>query len=110
MASAIYNRLEIGQRLQIDATVIYALGETPDRVLFEDLEIDSPYNTYLVSGLPPTPIAGVRTASLDAAAAPADTGFYYWVLVAGDGSLGFSETLEEHNAKIAQAREDGVLP
>ena len=110
ISSVIHNRLADDQLLQIDATVIYALGENPGRVLERDLEIDSPWNTYLYAGLPPTPIAGVRSASLEAAAAPADTNFFYYVLVSEDGSHGFSETLEEHNEKVAQAREDGVLP
>jgi UPF0755 protein len=110
ISSVIHNRLELGIALQIDATVIYALGENPGRVLNEDLRIDSPWNTYRYPGLPPTPIGGVRALSLSAAAAPDDTPFLYYVLVDTDGTHGFSETLEEHNAKVAQAREDGVLP
>ena len=69
-----------------------------------------PYNTYLVSGLPPTPISGVRLLSLSAAAEPADTVFFFYVLVDSDGAHGFSATLEEHNAKKEQARADGVIP
>lgn len=110
ISSVIHNRLDLGIALQIDATVIYALGENPGRVLFSDLEIDSPWNTYRVTGLPPTPIGGVRSASLEAAAMPAETQFLYYVLIDTDGTHGFSETLEEHNAKVAQARADGVLP
>jgi UPF0755 protein len=110
ISSVIHNRLADDIALQIDATVIYALGENPGRVLERDLEIDSPWNTYRISGLPPTPIGGVRSASLEAAADPAETDFFYYVLVDEDGSHGFSETLEEHNEKVAQAREDGVLP
>ncbi len=109
IASVIVNRLELGIALQIDATIIYAKGENRGEVLLEDLEIDSPYNTYLNSGLPPTPIAGVRVASLEAAAAPADTNYLYYVLINKDGTHGFSETLEEHNRLKAQAKEDGVL-
>lgn len=110
IASVIANRLDAGMLLQIDATVIYALGENPGRVLFEDLEIDSPWNTYQNLGLPPTPIGGVRAASLAAAANPEQTDFFYYVLVDLDGSHGFSTTLEDHQAKVAQARADGVLP
>jgi UPF0755 protein len=109
ISSVIANRLEEGMPLQIDATVIYAMGENPGRVLERDLEIDSPWNTYRNGGLPPTPIGGVRATSLEAAAAPEDTDYFYYVLVDEDGSHGFSETLEEHNAKVAQARADGVL-
>ena len=64
VASVILNRLEIGMRLQIDATVLYALGNPGRAPTFEDLEFDSPYNTYQIDGLPPTPIAGPRLASL----------------------------------------------
>lgn len=110
ISSVIHNRLDLGIALQIDATVIYALGENPGRVLNQDLRIDSPWNTYRYPGLPPTPIGGVRALSLSAAATPDDTPFLYYVLVDTDGTHGFSETLEEHNAKVAQAREDGVLP
>lgn len=110
ISSVIHNRLGLGIALQIDATVIYALGENPGRVLERDLRIDSPWNTYRYPGLPPTPIGGVRALSLSAAANPEETDYLYYVLVDTDGSHGFSETLEEHNAKVAQAREDGVLP
>lgn len=110
IASVIYNRLAAGMRLQIDATVIYALGENPGRVLAEHLDVDSPYNTYAVDGLPPTPIGTFRQSSLDAAADPADTSYLFYVLVSTDGRHGFSETYEEHQAKVQQAREDGVLP
>ncbi len=110
IASVIENRLEAGIALQLDATVIYALGENPGRVLESDLQIDSPWNTYKVAGLPPTPISGVRLSSLVAAANPADTNFFYYVVISADGKHGFSETLAEHNAKVDQARKDGILP
>ena len=110
ISSVIANRLDAGIALQLDATVIYALGENPGRVLESDLEIDSPWNTYRVAGLPPTPIGGVRVSSLEAAASPAQTQFFYYVLVSVEGKHGFSETLEEHNTKVAKARADGVLP
>ena len=85
IASVIYNRLEIGMKLQIDATVLYALGEWKDRVLYSDLEVDSPYNTYRYAGLPVGPIASSGKASLEAAIYPASTDYYYYVLK-GDGS------------------------
>ena len=110
IASVIMNRLDAGIGLQIDATVLYALGENRGQLLLEDLEIESPYNTYKVAGLPPTPIAGVRLASLEAAAEPADTAFYYYVLVDPSGAHGFSETLEEHNRKKQEAKDAGVIP
>jgi len=110
IASVIMNRLEAGIGLQIDATILYALGENRGQVLLEDLEIDSIYNTYKWAGLIPTPIAGVRPASLEAAAAPETTGFYYYVVVETSGKHGFSETLEEHNRKKQEAKDAGVIP
>lgn len=110
ISSVIYNRLTAGQRLQIDATIIYALGKNPGQVLLSDLEIESPYNTYLNAGLPPTPIGGVRVRSLDAAAQPDETEYLFYVLVDLDGTHGFSVTLEEHNAKKEEAKANGVIP
>ena len=109
IASVITNRFEEGMPLQIDATIIYALGVNSGEVTTADLQVESPYNTYLYSGLPPTPIGGVRTASLEAAAFPADTDYYYYVLIDSDGTHGFSETLEEHNEKKQEAKDAGVL-
>jgi UPF0755 protein len=110
IASVIYNRLADDIRLQIDATVVYALGESPGRVLTEHLEIDSPWNTYRVKGLPPTPIGTAQMESIEAAANPAETDYFFYVLVSPDGAHGFSRTYEEHKEKIAQAKKDGVLP
>ena len=108
VSSVIHNRLGLGMKLDIDATVLYALG-TRDASLFNN-EVDSPYNTYLVNGLPPTPIASPGRASLEAAAAPEQTEFLFYVLSDLEGHHAFAATLEEHNANVAQAREDGVLP
>lgn len=110
IASVIYNRLEQDIPLQIDATVVYALGESPGRVLAEHLKIDSPWNTYRVKGLPPTPIGTSQMESIEAAADPASTDFLFYVLVSADGRHGFSRTYEEHQEKIAKAKADGVLP
>lgn len=108
VSSVIHNRLAEGMKLDIDATVLYALG-TRDIAEF-DREVDSPYNTYIVAGLPPTPIAAPGNASLEAAAAPETTPYFYYVLSDLEGHHAFAETLDEHNANVAQAREDGVLP
>jgi UPF0755 protein len=95
IASVIFNRLGIEMALQLDVTVIYALGGLPDGGLtLEDLEVDSPYNTYLVTGLPPTPISTVRIASLRAAATPDETPYFYF-LADEDGRAHFAETFEE---------------
>jgi UPF0755 protein len=107
VAGVIANRLEAGMRLQIDATVVYALGgDATDIVSTEDTEIDDPYNTYPIEGLPPTPISGVGTAALRAAFDPEEVPFVYYVLdPACDGSHRFAETLDEHNANVAAFRE-----
>lgn len=108
ISSVIYNRLEDGQGLNIDAAIVYAKGERGPPSA-EDKEIDTLYNTYIYRGLPPTPIGAVRRKSLEAAANPDNTDFRYYVVVAADGGHGFSVTLEEHNAKVAQARADGII-
>jgi UPF0755 protein len=95
IAAVIYNRLARGMNLEIDATVLYALGRHKERVLFEDLEIDSPYNTYLHPGLPPTPIASPGQASLEAALKPAEAGYLYYVVIDDDGRHAFTSSYEE---------------
>jgi UPF0755 protein len=110
VASVIYNRLEADWMLQIDATVQYALPERRPALTFADLEVDSPYNTYLNAGLPPTPIAGVRLASLEAAARPDDSDYFFYVLATEDGRHAFAVTAEEFEAFKAQAKADGILP
>lgn len=106
VSSVIYNRLEDGMALQIDATVLYALGEHQERVLLSDLEVDSPWNTYEVTGLPPTPISGAGAASIVAAAEPDDTDFLYYVVVNPEtGRHAFSETYDEFLADKARAQE-----
>jgi UPF0755 protein len=111
ISSVIYNRLEIGMRLQIDATVVYAVGGYPEGGLtLDDLRVDSPYNTYRIDGLPPTPISGVGRASLEAAAAPADTGYFFYVLASADGSHAFAEDYDEFLVLVEQSRRDGFIP
>lgn len=110
ISSVIENRIEENMRLQIDATVIYALGENPGRVLDVHLETDSPWNTYRNNGLPPTPIGAVRDDSLEAAAQPGESDYLFYVVVDENGGHGFSETIEEHQQKIDKARADGILP
>jgi UPF0755 protein len=104
IAGVIYNRLEIGMRLQIDATIQYALGETKEFLTFRDLEIESPYNTYLHDGLPPGPIAAPGEASIMAALYPeASDYFYYNYKYDGSGEHYFSRTLQEHIENVARA-------
>lgn len=95
VAAVIYNRLRRGMPLQIDATVLYALGDHRDRLTYADLAVDSPYNTYRRPGLPPGPIASPGLASLDAALHPAAADYLYYVLTP-DGRHRFSRTYAEH--------------
>jgi UPF0755 protein len=82
IASVIYNRIRQGIPLQIDATIQYARGEPKEDLSLQDLEIDSPYNTYKNPGLPPGPIASPSLGSIQAALNPADTDYLYYVLKA----------------------------
>lgn len=98
IASVFFNRLKIGQRLEADSTVQYLFDERKKRVLFKDLEIKSPYNTYRNKGLPPGPIGSPGEASLRAVLEADDTGFYYFVARKDNsGEHVFSKTLAEHN-------------
>ena len=94
--SAVYhNRLRRGMRLQADPTIQYIIEDGPRRLLKRDLEIDSPYNTYRYSGLPPGPINNPGLASIRASLYPADVDYLYFV-ARGDGSHTFSRTWKEH--------------
>lgn len=105
VSAVLRNRLARDMLLQVDATVLYALGEHKDRVLNQDLQVASPYNTYRPPpGLPPTPIAAPGEASLRAAFAPADVRYLYYVLRCGEQGHAFARTLEEHNSNVAEFR------
>lgn len=96
ISAVIHNRLDEGMPLQIDATVQYALPEGNRPLTFEDYEYESPYNTYLHAGLPPTPIASPGLASLAAALEPADVDYLYFVVTDPDtGKHEFAETYDE---------------
>jgi UPF0755 protein len=104
IASVIYNRLDRGMTLGIDATLLYD-DPTPDGQLSTpDLETDTPYNTRINAGMPPTPIASPGQASLEAALHPANTDYLYYVLCPPDGPgvHRFATTLREHNANVQQ--------
>ena len=99
IASVIYNRLckpSDFPCLQIDATVVYALGGVDHALTYEDLEVDSPYNTYKNPGLPVGPISNPGLSSITAALNPSDTDYYYYVLDNSTGAHHFSKTLAEH--------------
>ena len=103
LVAAVYaNRMKIGMGMQADPTVIYALqqaGRYDGNLRREDLQFDSPYNTYRYAGLPPGPIAAPGKASLEAAAKPADVDYLYFVSK-NDGSHVFASNLEEHNKNV----------
>lgn len=103
ISSVIRNRLAKGMRLQIDATVLYALGVHKERVTHADLAVDSPYNTYRHAGLPPGPICNPGAASLKAALRPAGSDYLFYV-ARPDGSHAFTRTYEEHLAAIRAIR------
>lgn len=109
ISSVIHNRTGIGQALQIDATVVYAMGretgEYPTSLTTADYDFPSPWSTYAHPGLPPTPIAAPGTAAVEAAVNPAQTEFFYYVVEdPATGKHRFSETLAEHQAAIAEIR------
>lgn len=103
IAGVYLNRLRMGKRLECDATVQYALGKHKTRLLYSDLRIDSPYNTYLHAGLPPGPVCSPGRASIEAAIKPAAVPYLYYV-ARGDGSHVFSTTLGEHLRAIRAVR------
>ena len=95
IAAVIYNRLADGMPLGIDATIGYIDPDPSNGLTVSDFEIDSPYNTRLHTGLPPTPIASPGMASLRAALAPADVPYLYYVLCGSDGHHRFSVNYEQ---------------
>jgi UPF0755 protein len=103
LVAAVYrNRMKIGMAMQADPTIVYALeraGTWDGNIRREDLAMNSPYNTYKYPGLPPGPIASPGKRSLEAALAPADVPYLYFVS-RNDGSHVFSKTLEEHNRNV----------
>lgn len=113
IAGVFWNRLERGMRLEADPTVQYALGGHRERVLYQDLEVDSPYNTYRYAGLPPGPIASPGRASLEASLWPDSVPYLYFVATGEGGRHGFSRTLAEHERKrreAARRRAGGEAP
>lgn len=95
-AGVIYNRLDEGMKLQMCSTVLYALDKRREVLLLEDLEIDSPYNTYLKDGLPIGPIANPGEAAMTAAFYPEENDYFYFVLKAdAQGEHVFTETYDE---------------
>ena len=102
VASVFINRLKAKMKLQTDPTVIYGMGEDYNgNIRKKDLETPTPYNTYVIDGLPPTPIAMPTEDALQAVAHPAQTEFYYFV-ADGTGGHKFSRNLNEHNKAVQE--------
>lgn len=102
VASVFINRLRANMKLQTDPTVIYGMGESyTGNIRKKDLETITPYNTYMIEGLPPTPIAMVSESALQAVAHPAKTDFYYFV-ADGNGGHKFTRNLNEHNKAVQE--------
>jgi UPF0755 protein len=101
IAAVIYNRLRLRMPLQVDAAIEYALPRHKTELSFADLKLDSPYNTYTHTGLPPTPIANPGLPSLEAALDPSKSANLYYVYCGSDRHV-FARTLAEHQANVAR--------
>ena len=108
IADVIYNRLDSNTPLQLDASVLYAMGERGRGLSLDDLEFDSPYNTYRIAGLPPTPIGAPGFKSLQAVASPAGTDFLYYVLTSEDGAHSFFVDYDDFLEAKRRAKEQGI--
>ena len=98
VSSTFYNRLKVDMPLQSDATMMYVTG---GEVTADDLQTDSPYNTYLNPGLTPTPICSPSIESIQAALEPANTDYFYFFI--NENVHQFSETYEEHQQAISES-------
>jgi UPF0755 protein len=107
IAAVIYNRLAAGKRLEIDATVEYAVGHS--KLTARDLASRSPYNTYTSDGLPPTPIAAPGEAAIKAALQPADGDWIYYVLATKEGEHAFTKSYQEFLRLKEKAKAEGLL-
>ncbi|MDE0369745.1 MAG: endolytic transglycosylase MltG [bacterium] len=108
IASVINNRLERGMPLQIDATVLYAMADRGRSPTLEDLQFESPYNTYLIAGLPPTPIGAAGAKSIEAVIDPADTDYLFYVLTSDDGAHSFFSDYDDFLVAKQQADALGI--
>lgn len=95
VAGILWKRIDLGIALQVDASFVYINGKTTKDLTKDDLKIDSPYNTYLYRGLPPTPISNPGLESIKAALSPTKTSYLYF-LTGDDGEMHYAKTFEEH--------------
>ncbi len=110
VASVIKNRLYEDMLLQIDATVLYALQKRKTQVLLVDLQVDSKYNTYKYTGLPPTPISGFGERSLLATLDTPESDFIYYLLTDKNGKMSFTDDYSDFINMKNKAKEEGVIP
>jgi len=104
VAGVYYNRLNIGMLLQADPTIQYIVSDSPRRILYRDLSINSPYNTYMYGGLPPGPVNNPGPAAIHAALYPESHEYYYFV-ADGEGRHTFTRNYEEHLRAVRRFRE-----
>ena len=105
VSQVMHSRIARGMRLDMDSTVKYAMDDPPLRLLYAHLDIESPYNTYRITGLPIGPISNPGIAAIEAVLWPSDTDYLYFVLMDEEtGQHHFSRSLEEHNAAVARYR------
>ena len=110
VSSVIKNRLYDDMLLQIDAMVLYALQERKSQVLLVDLQVDSIYNSYKYTGLPPTPISGFGERSILAVLETPETDFIYYLLTDKNGKMSFTNDYSDFINMKNKAKEDGVIP
>jgi UPF0755 protein len=109
VAQVVYNRLEQGERIDIDAAVLYGLGRTGGSLTQSDLESDTPYNLRRIRGLPPTPIANPGEATMRGAVTPSGGDELFYVLATKEGRSTFTTNLQDHNRAVAKARAEGIF-
>ena len=102
IAGVFLNRIDVGMPLQSDITVLYALGEHKELVTLEDLEVDSPYNLYMYTGLAPGPYNSPSMSSIMATIYPTYSEYYYFVADLDTQEIYYSSNIDDHNALVEQ--------
>jgi len=107
VSSVFWNRLKAGWKLESCVTVGYVLEKPSVILTLKELAVDSPYNTYKYPGLPPGPVCNPGLSAIEAALWPAKTNYFFFVAT-GKGYNDFSETIAEHNQKVAKYLKNGL--